>query len=236
VRILYVEDNPANLFLVQRVARMGNHQVINYSEGQSALDNFVRDKPDLILMDVQLPGKLTGLDVVKALREAGHKTPIIAVTAYAMIGDRERCLQVGCNGYIAKPLPVGELVEVIKQYADQLGVGAATVPAPTPVVKPDVPVATAVKSEVKPEVSIESPAKTEFKPEAATIDTTSATEPEKSSVPVSTTTPPTVVTENKLAPEVQKSSEATEPEKPTDLESAVSGSQNTPTTLSSKHQ
>jgi two-component system, cell cycle response regulator DivK len=127
VRILYVEDNPANLFLVQRVARMGNHEVINYSEGQVALDNFPRDKPDLILMDIQLPGKLTGLDVVKALRDAGHKTPIIAVTAYAMIGDRERCLQVGCSGYIAKPLPVGELVDIIKQYEGQL---AAPSPAP----------------------------------------------------------------------------------------------------------
>ncbi len=236
MRILYVEDNPANLFLVQRVARMGNHQVINYTEGQSALDNFVRDKPDLILMDVQLPGKLTGLDVVKALREAGHKTPIIAVTAYAMIGDRERCLQVGCNGYIAKPLPVGELVEVIKQYADQLGGGAATVSAPTPAVKPDVSVATAAKTEVKPEVSVQSPVKTGLKPEVATVDTTSATEPEKSSVPLSATTPATVVTENKSASKVQDATEATEPEKSVDLESAVSGSHNTPTTLSSNHQ
>ena len=64
MRILYVEDNSANLFLVQRIARMGNHEVINYSEGQFALDNFGRDKPDLILMDVQLPGKLTGLGLV----------------------------------------------------------------------------------------------------------------------------------------------------------------------------
>src|SRR6185436_5112125 len=101
-------------------------------EGQIALDNFGRDKPDLILMDVQLPGKLTGLDVVKALREAGHKTPIIAVTAYAMIGDRERCLQVGCNAYIAKPLPVGELVEMIKKYEALAAAAAVPTPATAP--------------------------------------------------------------------------------------------------------
>jgi len=117
MRILYVEDNPANLFLVQRVARMGDHEVIHYVEGQPALDRFKEDKPDLVLMDIQLPGKLTGLDVVKTLRAAGHKTPIIAVTAYAMSGDREKCLAAGCDGYLAKPLPVGELVELFKRYA-----------------------------------------------------------------------------------------------------------------------
>lgn len=137
MRILYVEDNPANLFLIQRIARMGNHEVINYSEGQIALDNFGQDKPDLILMDVQLPGKLTGLDVVKALRTAGHKTPIIAVTAYAMLGDRERCLEMGCDAYIAKPLPVNELVEMIRSFEARV-MAAAPKPPPTPVLIPTV--------------------------------------------------------------------------------------------------
>jgi CheY-like chemotaxis protein len=131
MRILYVEDNPANLFLVQRVARMGNHDVVNYADGQSALDGFKNDKPDLILMDVQLPGLLTGLDVVKALRAAGHKTPIIAVTAYAMSGDRERCLEAGCDGYLAKPLPVNELVELFKRYEP-----AKSAPAPAAATPP----------------------------------------------------------------------------------------------------
>jgi CheY-like chemotaxis protein len=116
MRILYVEDHPANLFLVQRVARMGNHDIINYTEGQSALDHFEKDKPDLVLMDVQLPGKLTGLDVVKELRARGHRLPIIAVTAYAMMGDRERCLEAGCDGYIAKPMPISDLVDILKKF------------------------------------------------------------------------------------------------------------------------
>ncbi|MFN8372190.1 MAG: response regulator [Anaerolineae bacterium] len=116
MRILYVEDNPANLFLVQRVARMGNHEVLNYTSGETALENFERDHPDLVLMDVQLAGNMTGLDVVRKLRGSGYHTPIIAVTAYAMIGDRERCIDAGCDDYLAKPLPVPKLVEIIKRY------------------------------------------------------------------------------------------------------------------------
>jgi CheY-like chemotaxis protein len=138
MRIVYVEDNPANLFLVQRVARMGNHEVIHYGEGQPALDHFKADNPDLVLMDVQLPGMLTGLDVVKKLRADGHKTPIIAVTAYAMSGDREKCLAAGCDGYLAKPLPVGELVELFRRY------GAKAAPATPP------PATEEVKAEAAP--------------------------------------------------------------------------------------
>jgi CheY-like chemotaxis protein len=145
MRILYVEDNPANLFLVQRVARMGNHEIIHYGEGQPALDHFKDDKPDLVLMDIQLPGLLSGLDVVKALRAAGHKTPIVAVTAYAMSGDREKCLEAGCDGYLSKPLPVGELVELFKRH------DVAPKPA-SPINVPD-PVA----AEVKPEIVAASP-------------------------------------------------------------------------------
>jgi CheY-like chemotaxis protein len=129
MRILYVEDNPANLFLVQRVARMGNHEVVNYTEGQPALDHFKDDKPDLVLMDIQLSGKLNGLEVVKALRAAGHRTPIVAVTAYAMSGDREKCIEAGCDGYLSKPLPVGELVELFRRYEPAKKPGEAPVPA-----------------------------------------------------------------------------------------------------------
>lgn len=122
MRILYVEDNPANLFLVKRVARMGGHEVINYIDGEDALAHFSRDKPDLVLMDIQLAGELSGLDVVQRLRSIGHKTPIIAVTAYAMIGDRERFLTAGCDDYLAKPLPIPRLVELIEHYSKNVPV------------------------------------------------------------------------------------------------------------------
>lgn len=130
MRILYVEDNEANLSLVQRVARMGNHEVIAYTSGEDALKNFIKDKPDLVLMDVQLSGALSGLDVVRKLRQQGQKVPIVAVTAYAMVGDKERTIEAGCDAYLSKPLPVGELVEMIKRYDSELDEDKTQIPEP----------------------------------------------------------------------------------------------------------
>ena len=117
MRVLYVEDNPANVFLVKRVARMGNHEIINLIDGQQALRKFEDIQPDLVLMDIQLSGEIGGLDVVRKLRERGVTTTIIAVTAYAMVGDKERCLEAGCDEYMAKPLPVPRLVELFAEHA-----------------------------------------------------------------------------------------------------------------------
>jgi CheY-like chemotaxis protein len=120
MRILYVEDNPANLFLVKRVAKVGGHEVINYIDGEQALSNIEQDKPDMILMDIQLAGAMSGLDVVQKLRSDGCHLPIIAVTAYAMLGDRDRFLAAGCDDYLAKPLPIPRLVEMLEHYDQQL--------------------------------------------------------------------------------------------------------------------
>lgn len=114
MRILYVEDNLTNVSLVKRVAR--NHTVISYIDGEEALKNFARDDPDLVLMDIQLAGPLNGLQVVEKLRADGYTLPIVAVTAYAMLGDRERCVAAGCDDYIAKPLPIPTLVEMIARF------------------------------------------------------------------------------------------------------------------------
>ncbi len=119
MRIVYVEDNIANVHLVKRVARMGKHEIINYIDGMDAFNNFESDDPDLVLMDIQLAGELTGIEVVKKLREKGFKTPIYAVTAYAMVGDKERCMEAGCTGYMSKPLPVAELVKLFQTYEKQ---------------------------------------------------------------------------------------------------------------------
>jgi two-component system, cell cycle response regulator DivK len=116
MRIVYVEDNIANVHLVKRVARMGKHEIINYIDGMDAFNNFDTDNPDLVLMDIQLAGELTGIEVVKKLRDKGYVTPIFAVTAYAMVGDRERCMEAGCTGYISKPIPIPELVRLFKEY------------------------------------------------------------------------------------------------------------------------
>jgi CheY-like chemotaxis protein len=136
MKIMYVEDNPANISLLQRIARMGGHEVINYTNGEYALNNFATDRPDLVLMDLQLEGRMSGLDIVKALRERGFKTPIVAVTAYAMVGDRERCLEAGCDSYLSKPLPVAELVELVQTYEQKAQAAAA----------PEAPAAAAVAS------------------------------------------------------------------------------------------
>ncbi len=117
MKILYVEDNAANVFLVKRIAKVGGHDVVNYIDGEQALGQFESDKPDLVLMDIQLAGELSGLDVVQRLRTGGSRVPIIAVTAYAMVGDRERCLAAGCDDYLAKPLPIPRLMEIFDHYA-----------------------------------------------------------------------------------------------------------------------
>lgn len=117
MKILYVEDNAANVFLVKRIAKVGGHDVVNYIDGEEALGQFESDKPDLVLMDIQLAGELSGLDVVHRLRTRGTRVPIIAVTAYAMVGDRERCLAAGCDDYLAKPLPIPRLMEIFDHYA-----------------------------------------------------------------------------------------------------------------------
>ena len=138
MRVLYVEDNATNVILVQRVANMGKHEVINYADGQDALDHFEQDKPDLILLDIQLRGALTGLDVARILRTRACVIPVIAVTAYAMKGDRQRCLDAGCDDYLAKPISVAELVTVFKRFGDAIASGKPILstyklPAVTPV-------------------------------------------------------------------------------------------------------
>ncbi len=152
MKIMYVEDNPANISLLQRIARMGGHEVINYANGEVALNNFAKDSPDLVLMDLQLEGRISGLDVVKQLRERGFKTPIIAVTAYAMVGDRERCIEAGCDSYLSKPLPVAELVELVQNYERQHSA------PPAPDETPTQPIAAEVKHEVPVPVPPDTPA------------------------------------------------------------------------------
>jgi len=143
MRIAYVEDNLANLALVERIANMGHHTVVSYTEGEVALEELVRERFDLILMDVELAGEISGLQVVRHLRRVGIKTPIIAVTAYAMIGDREKCLEAGCDGYLPKPLPIAELVAIFARYEQEsrAAVPVSTNPTsePAPAVEADKP-------------------------------------------------------------------------------------------------
>jgi CheY-like chemotaxis protein len=104
-RILLIEDNPANLELAQYVLEAASHTVLSATDGESGLALAFAGPPDLVVCDLQLPG-IDGIELAKRMKAAtalAH-VPLIAVTAYAMVGDRERVLAAGFDGYIAKPI------------------------------------------------------------------------------------------------------------------------------------
>jgi two-component system cell cycle response regulator DivK len=116
-RILLVEDDFMNMRLAQHVLEIEGYTVVKAATGQEALKQIESTLPDLILMDLQLPD-IDGMTLVRILREKAmtRDTTILALTAYAMKGDRERILQIGCNGYIAKPINVREFINTVRRY------------------------------------------------------------------------------------------------------------------------
>lgn len=116
-KVLYVEDDPASVALVSRVLEKEGCQVTAVADGLRALEMARREKPDIILMDIQISG-LDGYEVTTRLRtiEEMKEVPIVAVTAATLEGDRERALIAGCNGYIAKPIDVDGLADQIRAF------------------------------------------------------------------------------------------------------------------------
>ena len=117
-KILVIEDNQQNMYLTTFMLERRGYEVIQAWDGQQGIDAAVRSLPDLILLDIQLP-EMDGYAVASALKANPQlaRTPIVAVTSYAMAGDRERILASGCNGYIEKPI---DPLRVIKQIEDVL--------------------------------------------------------------------------------------------------------------------
>jgi two-component system cell cycle response regulator DivK len=116
--VLLIEDNPANMKLAVFLLESAGHSVISASDAEAGLA-LARDKrPNLILMDIQLPG-MDGLEATALLKsdDATRAIPVIALTALAMRGDEERIRAAGCDGYIAKPMQYQELLAVIAQLA-----------------------------------------------------------------------------------------------------------------------
>jgi CheY-like chemotaxis protein len=116
-KILVVEDNENNRYMMKFLLEENGYQVIEAKDGVEGVKMAVIEKPDLILMDIQLP-LLDGYKATKQIK-ANKKTcniPIIAVTSYAMVGDREKILKAGCNGYIEKPINPEIFIEEVKQY------------------------------------------------------------------------------------------------------------------------
>jgi CheY-like chemotaxis protein len=116
-KILVVEDNEQNRYLIQYMLEKGGYGVFLAQNGKEGVAMAVRERPDLILMDIQLPD-MDGLEVTRRIRasEADDTIPIVAVTSFAMTGDREKALAAGCNGYIEKPINPETFLEEIRKY------------------------------------------------------------------------------------------------------------------------
>jgi len=114
--ILVVEDNELNMRLLHDVLEARGYAVLQTGDGMEALKLARQHKPDLILMDINLP-EVSGLEVIKWIKDDGalKEIPIIAVTAFAMKGDEEKIRQSGCDGYIAKPISVADFLKTVQQ-------------------------------------------------------------------------------------------------------------------------
>jgi len=116
LQVLVAEDNPVNQRVAQRVLEKAGHTVTVVDNGRKAVEEFDRRHFDLVLMDVQMP-EMDGLEATDAIREredwSARRTPIVALTAHAMSGDRERCLEHGMDGYVQKPIDAAELLATI---------------------------------------------------------------------------------------------------------------------------
>jgi CheY-like chemotaxis protein len=126
ITVLLVDDNEASLDMMSEYLQDKGYRVILARNGREAVQRAREDRPDLILMDVQMPG-MDGLEAIRHIRsdsgpgEAG--VPIIALTALAMPGDRERCIEAGANGYLSKPVSPKGLIDVIQMQLAGRGSG-----------------------------------------------------------------------------------------------------------------
>jgi two-component system, cell cycle response regulator DivK len=128
-KILIVEDNELNRKLFCDLLSSQGYTVYHTDDGHKAYGYVRQVRPDLVLMDIQLP-EVSGLDITRAIKadpEVAH-IPVIAVTAFAMKGDEEKIMAGGCQAYIAKPITVHHFLAVVQQY---LGCGPAALPVET---------------------------------------------------------------------------------------------------------
>jgi CheY-like chemotaxis protein len=115
--ILVIEDNENNRYLIGFILRKNGYEVIEARTGEEGVELAIKEKSDLILMDIQLPG-IDGLETTRRIREsrADGEIPIIALTSYTMTGDREKALKAGCTGYIEKPINPDTFMSEVEKY------------------------------------------------------------------------------------------------------------------------
>ncbi len=119
-KVLIIEDNRDNQVLITRIMEKAGYRTIHAETGMEGFATAQRTRPDFILLDIQLPD-IEGTEVLRRIRasEIGDSIPVIAVTSYAMAGDRERLLAAGCNGYIEKPIdPLRFIAQIEKCVGD----------------------------------------------------------------------------------------------------------------------
>ncbi|MCA9916684.1 MAG: response regulator [Anaerolineales bacterium] len=116
-KVLCVEDNPVNMLLVSRIVEAEGHELIKATDAVAAEAILAETVPDIILLDINLPGK-SGLDLAREFKGDDRLAPVplIATTAQVLVGDRERCLEAGCDDYLPKPLDIRKLREVLRTY------------------------------------------------------------------------------------------------------------------------
>jgi CheY-like chemotaxis protein len=116
-KILVIDDNETNIYLMGFILRKNGYEVIEVRTGEEGVGLAIKEKLDLILMDIQLPG-IDGLEATRKIRESevDVEIPIIALTSYAMTGDREKALKAGCTGYIEKPINTDTFMSEVEKY------------------------------------------------------------------------------------------------------------------------
>jgi CheY-like chemotaxis protein len=115
--ILVVEDNKLNMKLVKGLIKIGKYRMLEANDAESGIEQIREKQPDLVLMDIQLPG-MDGLSATKVIKEDPDlkDIPIVALTSFAMQGDEEKALAVGCTGYITKPIDTRNFLETVSRY------------------------------------------------------------------------------------------------------------------------
>lgn len=116
-RILIIEDNEDNLYMIKYILEQNKLDVIEARTGTEGIETALKEKPDLILIDIQLPD-INGLEVTKRMRQMnpGESSKIVAISSYAMTGDKQKAFDVGCIGYIEKPIDPETIMDEINRF------------------------------------------------------------------------------------------------------------------------
>lgn len=119
-KVLVIEDNALNMKLVAALLDSNDFQTLKAGDAETGIKMAQKHRPDLILMDIQLPG-IDGLEATRTLKscEGFKDTPIVALTSYAMQGDEEKAISAGCSGYITKPIDTRSFISTIDRFLGQ---------------------------------------------------------------------------------------------------------------------